>query len=177
MFKGKLVENQKYYKLRSINIAALIITSIIIGLLVNFAKLPLWLTVTLIAAYLLTLYISGRKIKAMVSMASKSIEIDTNEIRIKGNKGATLESINLQELDEIVVQNEYAIAGESITDVKDEALGNYRKHFLILKKAKESRQLYFEIDSHYMMKQLDKVITSWKKGSHTLAYAKEGLTQ
>ena len=64
-----------------------------------------------------------------------------------------------------------------MTDVKDEAMGNYRKHFLILNKAKESRQLYFEIDSHYMIKQLDKVITSWKKGSHTLAYAKEGLTQ
>lgn len=105
------------------------------------------------------------------SMSSKSIEIDTTEIRIKGKKGTLLESFSLPNLDKIVVQNQYRKVGDQMADIKDEALGKYNKHFIILNNAEDSRELYFEIDSHYMIKQLEKVIDSWKE-NYNLVYSK-----
>ena len=162
MFKAKLIENENYYKLRSKQLSLMILTSIPIGLLANFYQMPVWATILIIGIYIAVYLLTAKNQKQINSMVgNRSIEIDQDEIRIKSKKGIE-EVFKLNAVDKIILKDEYSIPQETLKEVGQEMTGKTKQNFVIVQQAEELRKLDFEIDSYYMVKQLDKLIESWK---------------
>ncbi len=66
MFKAKLIENEKYYTLRSKQLKLMLFFSVPMGVIVNFYQVPNWITIFMIEIYILTIVFMGvnqKKIK------------------------------------------------------------------------------------------------------------------
>lgn len=162
MFKAKLIENENYYKLRSKQLLLILLPSIPIGFIVNFYQISIWVTILMIGIYIVAIVLMIRNLKQFNShIGNKQIEIDEEEIRIKSKKGVQEETINLNEIEKIILKDDYSIPQETIKEVGKELMGNTKQNYLILHKNNTGRKLDFEIDSHYMVNQLNKIIESW----------------
>ena len=169
MFKAKLIENENYYKLRSKQLLLMLIPSISIGLLVNFYQIPIWLTLLMIGLYIGATFLMVRNQKQISSvLGNKLIEIDMDEIRIKSNKGTEDEIIKLNRVKKIILKNEYSIPQETLKEVGQELIGKAKQNHIILQQDNQRRQLDFEVDSYYMMNQLNKLIESWKMKGYNI---------
>ena len=167
MFKAKLIENEKYYKLRSKQLFLMLLPSIPIGLIANFYQSPVWLTIIMLCFYgliILLLMKNQRKIQAM--LGNKLLEIDEEEIRIKSNKGE--EVIRLDEITKIILKDEYSIPQETIKDIRKELTGETKQNYLILQKKSKKTKLDFEINSYYMINQLNKIIQTWESKGYKI---------
>ncbi|MEL7120627.1 MAG: hypothetical protein AAFO07_14340 [Bacteroidota bacterium] len=96
-------------------------------------------------------------------LGNKLIEIDTNEIRITSKKGDQKEIIQLDQVDKLIIKKNYVIPQDSFKEVSKEVSGKTNKNYLILHQSNQNRRLDFEIDSYYMINQLNKIIESWKQ--------------
>ena len=133
MFKAKLIENENYYKLRSKHLLLMLLPSIPVGLLVNFYQIPIWVTILMIGFYVTTIFLMARNQKQISSvLGNKLIEIDRDEIRIKSKKGTEEETIKLNEVDRIILKDEYSIPQETLKEVGQELTGNAKQNFVIL---------------------------------------------
>lgn len=91
------------------------------------------------------------------------IEIDVNEIRIRSRKGNTQEAFKVENLEKITLQKDYGIPQESMKDMVNEYKGKTKKNYLIIHHENMKRKFDFEIESHYMIVQLNKAIESWNQ--------------
>ena len=170
MFKAKLIEDENYYKLRSKQVLLMLLPSIPIGLLVNFYQVPIWLTIAMIGLYILIIILMNRNQKSLNSMVgNKRIEIDDKEIRIISNKGIQREIIKLDNIDKLILKDSYSMPQETIKELGQEMTGKTKQNFLILQQNSQKRKIDFEIDSYFMLKQLDKIIDSWESKGYTIA--------
>jgi Ca2+/Na+ antiporter len=163
MFKAKLIESEIYYKLRNKQILLTLLSALSIGLIVNFYQIPIWITILMFVLYFLVIVLIFRNQKQIKSvLRNKLIEIDENEIRIKSTKGIQEEIINLSEVSKIILKNEYSLPQDTMKEIGKEIVGNIKRNYLILKINNLDRKLYFEVDSYYMINQLNKIIEIWK---------------
>lgn len=163
MFKAKLIENEKYYKLQRKQLFLTILLFIQIYLFVSFYKIPIWVTILIIGIFVATVIFTSRNQKRINSiLGNKLIEIDMDEIRINSKNGATEESIKLDEVERMILKNEYSIPQETLKEMGQELTGNIKQNFIILYKDSQKRQFDFEIDSYYMINQLNKLIETWR---------------
>ncbi len=164
MFKAKLIGNESYYPLKRRQILFLILPSIPIGFLVNFYSMPLWLTLLMVAVYILIIVLLFRDQRKINALTGENIlEIDGNEIRIKSVKGNNEKVIHLDTIDKLVLKENYDLPKGNFNDDKSDLFGEVKKHFLVIKKGKQERNLDFEIDSYYMVNQLNKQIKLWEE--------------
>ena len=162
MFKAKLIDSKEYYKLRSKHLWLSLLPTIPIAFLTDFYMFSTWITALIVVCYILIIAFISKNQRLMSSMIGQNIiEIDATEIRIKTNKGNHQETIILENLDQIVLQSEYGLPQDTIKDIANEASGRPKKNNLIIRQKNEKRKFDFEIDSHYMINQLNKVIHSW----------------
>lgn len=162
MFKAKLIENESYYKLRSKQLLLMLLPSIPFALLINFYQIPIWLTIVMIGIYILTIILMFRNQKRINSvLGNRLIEIDDDEIRIKSKKGMPKEIIKLNEIDKLVLKSDYSMPQETMKEVGSEIMGKTKQNYLILQQKNQKRKLDFEVDSYYMITQLNKIIENW----------------
>ncbi|MEZ4907206.1 MAG: hypothetical protein R2771_06110 [Saprospiraceae bacterium] len=162
MFKAKLIENQNYYKFRTKQVLLMLLLSIPIYLLVMYYQSPTWVTILLLVFYISAIIIMAINQKHINSaLGNKLIEIDVDEIRIKSKKGIEEETIKLNEVERIILKEEYSMPQKTIIEVGQEITGNIKQNYLILHQDSKKRQLDFEIDSYYMINQLNNLIESW----------------
>lgn len=163
MFKAKLIESKNYYKLRSKQVLFMLLPSIPLGLVVIFYLIPIWLTILMIGLYIATIIIMARNQKQMISvLGKKMIEIDRDEIRIKSTQGKEEETIKLNKVEKIILKDKYSIPQETIKEFGEELVGKVKQNYLILLQNNHERKLDFEIDSYYMINQLNSLIDTWK---------------
>jgi hypothetical protein len=163
MFKAKLIENESYYKLRSKQLLLILLPSIPFGLLVNFYKIPIWLTIVMFGFYILAIILVSKNQKQMNSiLGNKLIEIDEEEIRIKSKTGIQQEVIRLAEIDKLILKKKYSMPQETIMEIGSEINGNAKQNYLIFQKDSKKRKLDFEIDSYFMIEQINKIIEKWE---------------
>ncbi len=170
MFKGTLIEDEKYYKLRSKQLLYIILPSIAISLLVNFHQMPTWVTIGAILFYVAITTLTFRNQKEMVKVANKNIEINSNQIILKDSSGNLLETIAINSDSTIKIKERYQMAQETVSDIKEEFKGNVEKHFIVLKHNNEERRFDFVITSHYMLNQLNKMVKLWQKENFNIEY-------
>ncbi len=162
MFKAKIIESKNYYKFRTKQLLLMFLMSLLIGLVVNFYQIPIWLTILLCGFYILGIVLMARNQKRITSIfGNKLIEIDEREIRIKSKKGNRVEIINLDEVEKLILKKEYSMPQETIKEIGEEIAGNAKQNFIIITQNSKDRRLDFEIDSYFMIKQLNKIIENW----------------
>lgn len=169
MFKAKLIENESYYKLRSKHLLLMLLPSLPMILIVNFYQIPIWLTILMIGLYVLAIIPMIRNQKRLSAIVgNKQIEIDNKEIRIKSKKGIQQEIIHLNKIDKLILKDIYSMPQETIGEVVKEMSGKAKQNYLILEQNSQKRRLDFEIDSYYMVNQLDKIIKNWKANGYNI---------
>lgn len=169
MFKAKLITDPAYYALRRRQLLLFFLIVIPIGLLGNFFDLPGWVSGIAMTAYALVAWViwrNQRKIKGI--SGHKRIEMDQETIRILNANGETLDLINLNTVDAIEVKEAYRMPQETLKDMADEMGGYPQRHYIRIEQDGESRQLDFEVDTYYMLKQLEKVVTAWTHAGYKL---------
>ncbi|PHN01293.1 hypothetical protein [Flavilitoribacter nigricans] len=169
MFKAKLIENKKYYRLRSKQLVLMLLPSIPIGLIVNFYQIPIWVTVLMIGLYIVAIILMARNQKQITAnLGNKIIEIDEEAIRIKSKKGVEDELISLNEVEKIILKDEYSMPQGTIREVGQELTGKTKQNYLIIYQDSRKRQLDFEVDSYFMVNQLNKLIEIWKMKGYNI---------
>lgn len=163
MFKAKLIESKNYYKLRSKQLLFMLLPSIPLGLVLIFYLIPIWLTMLMIGLYIAAIILMARNQKQMISVLGKKlIEIDRDEIRIKSIQGKEVETIKLNKVEKIILKVKYSIPQETIKEIGQELVGKVKQNYLILFQNNHERKLDFEVDSYYMINQLNSLIDTWK---------------
>jgi len=100
----KLVDDPEYAKLRKKEIALIVIPSFLIGLPGNFLELSFIQIAALIFLCALCVYLlfeNRTKLKEL--SRNRSIELDNNHLRILSGQEEVLESIDLEQVDSVVV--------------------------------------------------------------------------
>lgn len=170
MFKGTLIEDEKYYKLRSKQLLFVMLPSIAIGLFINLYQLPIWATIGAIFFYVATMIFTFRNQKEMFKIANKNIEINSNEIILKDSSGCIVEKIAIKPDSTITIKENYQMAQETMSDIKEELKGNVEKHFIVIKYDNEERRFDFVINTYYMLNQFKKIVKLWQKGDYNIEY-------
>ncbi len=163
MFKAKLIEEDYYYTLRHDQIFLNLLPAMPAAIILNYCNVPIFATIGCIAAYIICIfYIRKNHILMQTLSGKRRIEINEEQISIETKKGKTKEIIPIDEINEITVLEEYLIPGDSIKEHGRELLGNVEKNFIVIKIGQEEERFDFEVDSNYMIVQLNKVIDAWK---------------
>ena len=168
MFRGALIEDQNFYKIRSQFLSLIILPSILIGLLVNFYHLPVWITVLAILAYGVLGIFTARYSKIMAKMTQKKIEIDLDQFRLIDKEGAVIEVLDLNNTQKIKIKENYSMPQETMADLKEEWEGNGEKAFIIIEQDSNERRFDFTTDSYYMLNQLKKITEQWKQLKYSI---------
>ena len=169
MFKAKLINDEAYYRLRNMQLIFSFASSIAIGLLVNFFDLPLWVALIIGGLLIIGIILSFRNQRTLNSMIGKKrIELDDSEIRIISKKGDQQETIPFGAVDKIILKKEYGLPQESMSEIADELKGQPKRNYLIIQQNDQQRKFDFELDSYYMLNQLNKVIDGWMKKGYTI---------
>jgi len=114
-------------------------------------------------------YSFGKKSKQLsLVLGNRLIEIKIDEIRIKSKKGIEEETIKLNKLEKIILKDEYSMPQETIKEIGQELTGKTKQNYIIIHQNNKKRQFDFEIDSYYMINQLNKLIESWKMKGYNI---------
>jgi hypothetical protein len=163
MFKAKLIEREGYYKLRRRQLLIIVLITFPMGVIVSTNSIPLWaiLLVIGISIPLMIFMLRNRRLIDAI-LNNRTIEIDTDEIRIKTKKGTIAETIILQDVDKLSLLKQYALPQETMKDLSEELSGKAIQNKVILQQNGTIRKFDFEIESHYMVNQINKLIEHWK---------------
>lgn len=107
----------------------------------------------------------------MLSLSNKLIEIDDKEIRIRSSEGTLIESFDVNDVNKIVVKEEYTMPQETLKDMKEEISGRPNMHFIEIESNEKRVRIDFVLETYYMIVQLKKVINIWKQNNSTLEIA------
>jgi len=163
MFRARIIENQKYYNFRRKQLLFLTLTIIPAGFLANYFELPVWAGVLGILGYIAALFLQLRNQKQLGASAGDSwLEIDKSTIKIKAKNGHLKETIKLDDVKQIILQENYSLPQDSLKAVKEEILGDPQKNLIVFQLEDGDKQLNFEVDSHYNLVQLQDLIAFWQ---------------
>lgn len=169
MFKAKLIEDSSYYKLKKKHLIISILPSIPMGLIINSYSFPLELTILMIVFYVGLVAVVHKNQKIITALIDqRKIEIDKTEIRIKSKKGEEKESIKINKIDKLFLKDEYIIPSDSLSSLSREMKGNAKQNYLEIEQNNSKRRFDFELDSYYMIKQLDKLIVHWEDKGYNI---------
>ncbi|TVR87531.1 MAG: hypothetical protein EA411_07390 [Saprospirales bacterium] len=89
------------------------------------------------------------------------LEMNREGLRICDDSGAAVENIPLSEMDDLSIPGEDQIPYNSIKAEWKELMHGARPNFVSFKHGEQKRELHFEWESSYMMRQLEKVADIW----------------
>jgi len=162
MFKAKLIEDKSYYSFKSKGLWISLLSSSVVGTLANVFNFPFLVNIIVIVLLISVIYLQKKNFDRMAQTVGHSqVEIDEQEIRIMSNK-KLVETIRLSDVDKLVIKEEYKIPGETIKEMHQEMGGKIFDNYIIVHLNEEEKNFDFELDSHYMIIQLNKIIKEWK---------------
>ncbi|HMN32416.1 MAG TPA: hypothetical protein PKA54_03520 [Chitinophagaceae bacterium] len=106
----------------------------------------------------------GLKFNPRRLIHQQKISISKNQIQILNKNGTLEEEIQINENSEINIKNSYELDEEKFNLRIDKNIGN----FIIIKNKDIEKKIYFIIDSHYMLNQLNKIICQWSNAGISL---------
>ncbi len=165
MFKAKLIDSPSYYRLkRNHAICSLLVG---VGCLFNVIlfDLPFWLLVVVISSSATAIVLGFVYLRALAKISSRRIiQIEEHQIKIIGQRSGQAALFPLNEVDKVILPGTgFNVQDEKISDAGRNLLGKARKNQLILEQDSHRNQFDFVIDSHYMLRQLNKVVELWSQ--------------
>ena len=168
MFKAKLIESPVFYNYRKRTFIYAILGVLPVGVLVNYDTLPVWVTILglLVSAGFFVLQVRTlNKIKSITG--NSQIELDSNMLRVKNNKGQQGFEMDLDHAEKITIPKNYGMPKESILS-PDEVSLNPKKNFIEISTGQQKKKFEFLMESYYMSTQFDNLIQSWMKKGYSI---------
>jgi hypothetical protein len=163
-FKAKLIESDQFFKRRNRHFWLTFVGAIPIGVSFGYFNLNLNLFLIVLVIYFTLLFLLARNQKIMNSLiGSRLLELNQEGIFIKSAKGKVLELIPLEKITTIEALKEYQLYQQSTKAMVNEIVGNPERSVLNVVIGNVERNFLFDIDSHYMVKQLEKTLAAWEK--------------
>ncbi len=162
MVKARIIEDKRYYRLRSRQLLLFLVPALPLGIIVNAYDLPVWMGIGAISLYLLAfgfLMRNQRQIKRLTQ--NRRLEASNEEIRIIAQNGDLLQTFRVEDLDLVRIDSPPSLPQESIKDIGRELSGNPNTNILSLSENGQTHTFHLDIDSHYMVKQLEKLREAW----------------
>lgn len=173
MFKAKIIEGDDYYKLKADQLFLSILPALPMAAILHFCDLSIMQGVIAITTYIVCiLAIQKNKRLTDALIGKRRIEIDQNQIRIKTKKGQLEETIEVNDLREIGVLENYFLSAEASNEFTVDLDEEIKKNYIEINRNGIKRRFDFELDSHYMIVQLTKVIEAWKAQGKTVKIVK-----
>ena len=164
MFKANIIEDTNYYKGRRSNFLWMVGSCLLIGILVNLFKLPVWVMVFFVLGYIGVQVLRNKNIDKIRNASShRSIEIDEAEIRILNGNGVIETKYLIADLNDVKTNYDFSMPFETLESMKEEVRGNFSKNFLSFSHLKEEKRYEFELPSYYMIVQLKKLLEVWEE--------------
>jgi len=169
MFKAKLIQHKGFYQLRSQQLWLGLIPLLFIGLITSLYDLPTSLVLVFIAIYLITTFFIFRNRRQMNALSNSStLDMNTHQISILNTLNGAKEIISLADVTRIIVKKQYSLPQETLSDLKNEAMGKANEQFIILHQGDKIKRLDFEIDTHFKITQLNKLIEAWQQQGYSI---------
>gem|GEM_PF-6324384 len=89
------------------------------------------------------------------------LEMDREVLRICNDSGEVVENIPLSEIDNLSIPDEDQMPHNSLKAEWKELIHGARPNYVSFNHGEEKRELHFEWESSYMMRQLSKVVDLW----------------
>lgn len=164
MFKARLIENSRYYKLIRYQWVIFIFLLFPYNTIFKYIGVPdRWILPLLIS---FSMVISGliyllyqRPLNRSVS--KKSLVIEKNQIRIIGGEDQNVPMWNVDEADAIITSRTYYMPNDERIFWLDKIRRPRHHNFLEIRKGDQQFRLEFHLDSHYMGVQITKIIDHW----------------
>jgi len=164
MFKAKLINDSSYYALRSKHLVIGLLPGVVLAFLVQPLNLSWWILVLLGGFYIALMYMMMKNQKKMHEMAgSWTIELDNKEITLRTGDQEIFQTIEVADLDQIIVSPDVGFHQETAKDLVQEAFRQPIINYIKIIKDETVKQYDFELESHYMMVQFEKVVAQWEK--------------
>lgn len=100
--------------------------------------------------------------KKMKGLVGRTLVLEVNAVIILDEKKEIFEEHTLQVVNQIELKFQPALHGDSLRAMWQELCGKTKRNRIRLMKGNGSRTYEFEIPSHYMLVQLNKVTEAWK---------------
>lgn len=172
--KAKLIEDQKYYLLRSKKFWMMFLPAIPVSIIFNLFEASLWVISGFVVLYIgLIIYDYLNQKRMRKYSENKMVEMDAEEIRITTKKGEVVEAVHLSKLEKIILKDDYSMPMENLKDIGQELTGNYKQNYVMLQRGGQQKRWDFEVDSYYMFNQLKKLIGEWEMRGFWVEYLNE----
>ncbi len=93
------------------------------------------------------------------------LEMNGESLRICDDSGEVVENIPLSEIDDLSIPDEDQMPHNSMKAEWKELIHGARPNYVSFKHGEQKRELHFEWESSYMMRQLEKVANLWENMS------------
>lgn len=164
MFKAKLIENPRYYKLIRYQLLFFILIFIPYTVIIEYLGVSeRWSLVLLI----MFLPILGGLIYIFFTkpfnrcISRKILEIEDYHIRIVNFNGLDITEWDVNEADTIVTSKDYYLPNDEHISWLNKVRRPPHHNFLEIKKGKQKSRFEFHLDSHYMALQIKKAVDNW----------------
>ncbi len=173
MFKAKIVENTEYYKLK--RRTSVLLGFFILVLILIQQDFGFWQVLVVITVLIAFFVVEKKWISKMNSMVQKhTLKLDLNGIEVIDKKKNVIKSFIPSVLKQIELVALQALPAYDVGDVRDEFIGPLDKNRIIIDDGNDKYEYEFLIDSHYMLKQLDKIIEHWSNQNIPLTVSRFG---
>ena len=163
-FKAQLIEDEGFYSVKRVITILSIVSGFFVGLFSSSVTNKVYYVIPLLVIVGIILYFQLRYKKQMdQKLGQRKILIDLKSIEIKGKDDQSLQKIEIDSRDHIIVKDTYQIPEETLRSSLNEMAGDPTKNYIILKKNGDEHRFEFLVDSHYMITQLNKLIHLWKE--------------
>jgi hypothetical protein len=163
MFKAKVIDGADYYVFRRKQLLLMLLPTLPYAFVVNFFQLPMMLSVFAFVGYVLLIVLHLRNQRKLQSLVGNSfLEASDDRLVLKSNKGAELKVFSVANVDRFIAKEKYVLYQENMKEIASEVKGNPTCNYLVLCVGSERVRFDFEVDSFYMIKQLEKLLDLWK---------------
>ncbi len=165
MFKANLIENKDYYRLKNNKLLLIILIGLSVNFIFIYHQIPFGLMITILSLYIFLIALIIRKLIKLKSVCKdKQVLFGEQEISVINKNGQKEILIDLNKIEKLMVKETYFFSQEEIAE-------NTKQNYIIIQKNKQNkRKLAFEIDSYYMINQLNQLISQWKAKKIPIIY-------
>lgn len=168
MFKGKLIEDKGFYRLKGRQFILMVSTGGLAGIFIHLDTIPWWSSATVVAMYIGSMVYLYRDQKQISKIFGKKIiRINEKGIRIQTEK-KQIEEILIEEVDKVLVKETYRFHEDDLKKIWKIMDGKPKEDYLLVQVGEMERRFDFEIESEFMANRLSQVILQWKTAGHSI---------
>lgn len=162
MFKAKLIENPRYYKLLRNQSLLLILLLLPYLWLMSYMDIPAWGTGLSFITYLVAIILAIRNNTAIRKIINqKELQINGDQIRMLNKKNHMLSEWKVLPGDTIITNKNFSMPNGKFPEIFQAWKRQPVRNFLELKKGSDDVHFEFHLDSDYMRVQISKIIDCW----------------